>query len=74
MFAMARPNSEQREQPESATIHVANIMITNDTLLNIQISADPGIEIAWQSDLVVSRNHSEGRIQRIMKANFHIIR
>ena len=48
----------EREQPESATIHVANTMITNDTLLHVVISADPGIEIALQYGFVVSRNHS----------------
>ena len=63
-----------REQPETATIQVANAMITNDILPLVVISADPGIEIAQQYDFVVSRNPSEGGIQRVIKAIFHIIR
>ena len=34
----------QREQPETATIHVANTMMTNDNLPYVAISSDPGIE------------------------------
>ena len=40
VFVMARPNSEQREQPETATIHVANTMTTNDSMPYVVISAD----------------------------------
>ena len=59
---MARPNSEQREQPEAATIHVANTMMTNDSMPFVVISSYPGIEIAQQHDFVVSRNPSENGI------------
>ena len=51
---MARPNSAQREQPETDTIHVANTAMTNDTLPYIMVSANYGIEIAQQCDLVIS--------------------
>ena len=71
---MARPNSEQREQPETATIHVANIMMTNDSMPYVVISAYSGIEIAQKYDFVVLQNSSEGGIQRVIKAIFHIIR
>ena len=75
-FVMARPNSEQREreQPEPATIHVAYAMMTNDTIPYVVISAYPGIEIAQQYHFVVLKNPSEGGIQRVIKAIFHIIR
>ena len=71
---MARPNSEQREQPEAATIHVASTMMTNDTMQYVVISAYPGIEIAQQYDFIVLQNPSEGGILRVIKAIFHIIR
>ena len=54
MFVMARPNSEQRKQPETVPIHAANTMMTNDTLLYVVISTDPSIKIAQQYDLVIS--------------------
>ena len=57
-----------RKQPETATIHVANTITTNDTMPYVVISADPGIEIVQQYDFVVSRNPSEGGIQRVIKA------
>ena len=60
MFVMARPNSEQREQLETATIHVANTMMINDSMPYVVISAYPGIEIAQQYDFVVLRNPSKG--------------
>ena len=60
MFVMARLNSEQREQPETATIHVGNTMMTNDSMPYVVISAYPGIEIAQQYNFVVLRNTSEG--------------
>ena len=53
VFVMARPNSEQREQPETATTHVANTMMTNDSMPYVMISAYPGIEITQQSDFVI---------------------
>ena len=60
---MARPNEEQREQPETATIHVANTMMTtNDSMPYVVISAYPGIEIAKQYDFVVLLNPSECEI------------
>ena len=74
VFVMARPNSEQREYPESATIHVANTMMINDSMPYVVISAYPGIEIAQQYDFVVLLNSSVGGIQRVIKAIFHIIR
>ena len=55
MFVMARPNSE----PETATIHVANTMMSNDSMPYVVISAYPGIEIAQQYDFVIWRNSSE---------------
>ena len=45
----------EREQPKTATIHVANALMNNDTLLCVVISAYPGIEIAQQYDFVVRR-------------------
>ena len=50
----------EREQPETATIHVANTMITNDSMPYVVISAYPVIEIAQQYDFVVLQNSSEG--------------
>ena len=64
MFVMERPNSEQREKPETATIHVANTMMTNDSMPYVVISAYPGIEIAQKYDFVILRNPLEGGIQR----------
>ena len=74
VFVMARQNSEQREQLEIASIHVANTMMTNDSMPYVVISAYPGIEIAQQYDFVVLRNSSAGGIQRVIKSIFHIIR
>ena len=56
VFVMGRPNSEQREQPEPATIHDANTMMTKDTMTYVVIYAYPGIEIAQQYDIVLSQN------------------
>ena len=64
----------EREQPETATIHVANVMMSNDSMPYVVISAYPGIEIAEQYDIVVLRNSSESGIQRVIKAISHIIR
>ena len=50
----------EREQPETSTIHVANIMMTNDSMPYVVIFACPGIEIAQQYDFVVMQNSSEG--------------
>ena len=62
------------EQPETATIHVANTMMTNDTMPYVVNPAYAGIEIAQQYYLVVLRNTSEGGIQRVTNAIIHIIR
>ena len=64
----------ESEQPETATIHVAIAMMTNDSTPYVVISAYPSIEIVQQYDFVVLRNSSEGGIQRVIKAIFHIIR
>ena len=64
----------EREQPENATIHVANTIMTNDSMPYVVISTCPCIEIAQQYDFVVLRNSSEGGIPRVIKAIFHIIR
>ena len=64
----------ERKQPERATIHVANTMMANVSMPYVVISAYSGIEIAQQYDFVVLRSSSEGGIQRVMKAIFHIIR
>ena len=64
----------EREHPETATIHVANTVMTNDSMQFVVISASPGIEIAQQYDCAVLRNSSEGGIQRVIKSIFHIIR
>ena len=63
----------ERMQPETAAIHVANTMMTNDSMPYVVISAYPGIEIAQQYDFVILQNSSEGGIQRVIKAIFHII-
>ena len=64
----------KREQPETTAIHVANSIMTNDSMPYVVIYADSGFEIAQQCDFVVLRNLSEGGIQRVIKAIFHIIR
>ena len=64
----------EREQPETAAILVASTMITNDTIQYVVIFADPDIEVAQQYDFVVSQNPSEGGIQRVFNAIFHITR
>ena len=64
----------EREQPETATIHVANTMMTNDSMPYVMISAKPGNEIAQQYDYVVLLNPSEGGIQRVIKTIFLINR
>ena len=65
---MARPNCRaEREQPEIATIHVANTMMTNDTLPYIVTSVDPGIEIAFAQRKI--QNPSEDGIQICHKGN-----
>ena len=64
----------EREQPETATIHVANTMMTNDTMPYVVMSAYPVIEIAQQYDFVGLLNASEGGIQRVIKAILHIIK
>ena len=46
----------EREQPETATIHVANTIITNDTLPYVMFSADSGIEIAASNIILSLRN------------------
>ena len=74
VFVIARPNSEQREQPETAAIHVVNTMMSNGTLPYVMIYADPGIEIAQQCDFVILQNPSDGGIQGVVKAIFDIIR
>ena len=48
----------EREQPETATTHVANTMMTNYCMPYVVISAYPSIEIAQQYDFVVLRNPS----------------
>ena len=64
----------EKEQPETATIHVSNTMMTNESMPYVVNSAYAGIEIAQQYDFVVLRDSSEGGIQRVIKAIFHIIR
>ena len=44
MCVIARHNSEQSEQHETTTIHVASTMITNDTSPIVMASADPGMK------------------------------
>ena len=50
----------ERKQPETAAIHVANTMMSNDSMPFVVISAYPGIEIAQQYDFVILRKSSEG--------------
>ena len=50
----------ERKQPETAAIHVANTMMSNDSMPYVVISAYPGIEFAQQYDFVILRNFSEG--------------
>ena len=69
---MARPDSEQREGSRRP-IHIANAMMSNDTLPYVVISADPSIKIGQQCVFVVSRNSSHGGVQRVIKEIFHII-
>ena len=64
----------EKKQSETATIHVANTMMSNDSMPYVVISAYYGIEIAQQYDFVVFQNSSEGGIQRVIKTIFHIIR
>ena len=71
---MAKLNSEQRDKPETATMHVANTMKTNDFMPYVVISTYPGIVIAQQYDFVVLRNPSMGGIQRVIEAIYPIIR
>ena len=71
---MARPNSEQKDQLKTAVTHVANTVMTNNTMPYVVDSADSGIDIAKQNDLVFSRNHSKGRMQDSINTIFHIIR
>ena len=47
-----------RKQPETATIHPANTMMSNDSMPYVVVSAYPGIEIALQYDFVILRNSS----------------
>ena len=54
--------------------HSANTMMTKDTMQYVAISAYLGIEIAQQYDFVVLRNPTDGGIQRVIIAIFHIIR
>ena len=62
----------ERDHLLTATIHVANIVMTIDT--NIVVSNGPGIEITQQYDLVILLDRSEGNIQDVLKAFFHIIK
>ena len=64
----------ERKQQETATIHVANTMMSNDSMPYVVISAYTAIEIVQQNDFVILQNSSEGGIQRVIKAIFHIIR
>ena len=63
----------ERQKPETATIHIANTMTTNDTLPYVVISAYLGIEIVKKYDFEVSQNTFEGGI-RVVQAIIHIIR
>ena len=63
----------EKKKREIATIHVANTMMSNDSMPYVVISAYPGIEIAQQYDFVILQNSSEGGIQCVIKAIFHII-
>ena len=64
----------EREQPETATNHVANTMMTNDSMPYVMISAYPGIEIAQQNDFVALQKPLQGGIQHVIKAIIHINR
>ena len=64
----------ERKQPETATIHVANTMMSNDSMSYVVISAYSGIEIAQQYDFIILQNSTEGGIQRVIKSIFQIIR
>ena len=64
----------ERKQPETASIHVANTMMSNDSTPYVVNSAYSGIEISQQYYFVILQNSSEGEIQRVIKAFFHIIR
>ena len=46
----------------------------NDTLPYVVISADSGIEIAKQYNLITSRNLSDGAIEDVVNVIFHVIR
>ena len=59
-----------REQPEPATIHDANFMMTKDAMTYVVISANPGIEIAQRYYFAAMRIPSEGGIQRVIKRFF----
>ena len=50
----------ERKQPETAVIHVAHTMMSNDSMPYVVISAYSGIEIAQQYDFVILRNSTEG--------------
>ena len=50
----------ERKQPENAAIHVANTMMSDDSMPYVVISAYPGIEIAQQYDFVILQNSLEG--------------
>ena len=68
MFVMARPNSERCEssrKPQLFMLPTPRLPMKS----YIVISAEPGIEIAQQYDFVVSRNPSEGGIQRYIKSD-----
>ena len=49
----------ERKQPETAAIHVANTMMSNDSMPHIVIFAYPGNEIVQKYDFVILRNSSE---------------
>ena len=55
----------ERKQPENAAIHVANTMMSNDSMPCVVISTYPGIEIAQKCDFVILQNSSEGGIQSV---------
>ena len=57
----------EREQSKTATIHVANTMMTYDSMPYVVISACPGIEIAQKYDFVVLLNFWEGGMQRVIR-------
>ena len=49
----------ERTQPETATIHAANTMMSNDSMPYVMISVYPGIEIIQQYDFVILRYSSD---------------